>query len=118
MGVPGAGKTHLRHLLFGLNPPNTRNSTACIEEAERALIEDENSPIKKVDDESLKDLLLQTIKAGVPSAEAVQDSAMESARDYIPSSHQEKSKIPSKSTSPDESSIQHEPCDVRIWACD
>ena len=133
MGVPGAGKTHLRHLLFGLNPPDTRNSTACIEEAERALIEDENNPIKKVDDESLKELLLQTIKAGVPSAgvpsaEAVPGLGMESARDCIPSSHKESSKIPSeptvlskpttpsesttpsKSTSPnDESSSPNEP---------
>ena len=37
-GAPGCGKTHLHYLLYGLIPPDIRISTACIEEAQRAVI--------------------------------------------------------------------------------
>ena len=38
-GIPGSGKTTLRYFLFGELPPEIRISTACIESAQRGIIE-------------------------------------------------------------------------------
>ena len=38
-GIPGSGKTTLRYFLFGELPPDIRISTACIESAQRGIIE-------------------------------------------------------------------------------
>ena len=38
-GIPGSGKTTLRYFLFGELPPDIRISTACLESAQRGIIE-------------------------------------------------------------------------------
>ena len=38
-GIPGSGKTTLRYFLFGELPPEIRISTACLESAQRGIIE-------------------------------------------------------------------------------
>ena len=70
-GAPGSGKTQLRYLLYGLIPPNVRISTACIEEAQRAVISDLNSEDPKevkwklVDSGKLKEMVAEGVSAGV-----------------------------------------------------
>ena len=70
-GAPGSGKTHLRYLLYGLIPPNVRISTACIEEAQRAVISDLDSEDPKegkwklVDSGELKEMVAEGVSAGV-----------------------------------------------------
>jgi len=71
-GAPGSGKTHLRYLLYGLFPPEIRISTACIEEAQRAIIssldseDDEDSPQwKPVQSGELKEVVAAGVSAGV-----------------------------------------------------
>ena len=74
-GAPGSGKTHLRYLLYGVFPPDIRISTACIEEAQRAIIssldsEDEDSPQwKPVQSGELKEVVAAGVSAGVEGTE-------------------------------------------------
>jgi len=75
-GAPGSGKTHLRYLLYGLFPPEIRISTACIEEAQRAIIssldseDDEDSPEwKPVQSGELKEVVAAGVSAGVEGTE-------------------------------------------------
>ena len=70
-GAPGSGKTHLRYLLYGLFPPEVRISTACIEEAHRAIIRSidsddlEESQWKPVLSGHLKEIVAEGVSAGV-----------------------------------------------------
>ena len=74
-GAPGSGKTHLRYLLYGLFPPDLRISTACIEEAQRAVIgsldseDSEESQWKPVQSEGLKEMVAEGVSAGVEGLE-------------------------------------------------
>ena len=74
-GAPGSGKTHLRYLLYGLFPPDLRISTACIEEAQRAVIgsldseDSEESQWKPVHSEELKEVVAEGVSAGVEGLE-------------------------------------------------
>ena len=74
-GAPGSGKTHLRYLLYGLFPPDLRISTACIEEAQRAVIgsldseDSEESHWKPVHSEELKEVVAEGVSAGVEGLE-------------------------------------------------
>ena len=64
-GVPGSGKTSLHYSLYDLPPPELRISTACIEQAQRAVLvtrssEDSSSEIvicKPVEEQDLKEML-------------------------------------------------------------
>ena len=64
-GVPGSGKTSLHYSLFDLPPPPLRISTACIEQAQRAVLvtrsgEDSSSEIvefKPVEEADLKQMI-------------------------------------------------------------
>ena len=75
-GPPGSGKTHVRFLLYRLIPPAVRISTACIEEAQRAVInsldseDSEESQWKPVHSEELKEMVAEGVSAGV---EGIQD---------------------------------------------
>ena len=70
-GAPGSGKTHLRYLLYGLFPPDLRISTACIEEAQRAVIgsldseDSEESLWKPVHSGGLKEMVAEGVSASV-----------------------------------------------------
>ena len=70
-GAPGSGKTHLRYLLYGLLPPDLRISTACIEEAQRAVIgsldseDSEESQWKPVHSGGLKEMVAEGVSASV-----------------------------------------------------
>ena len=71
-GAPGSGKTHLRYLLYGLFPPDVRISTACIEEAKRAIISSldfEESQWKPVPSGRLKEIVAGGLSAGVDGLE-------------------------------------------------
>ena len=74
-GAPGSGKTHLRYLLYGLFPPDLRISTACIEEAQRAVIgsldseDSEESQWKPVQSEGLKEMVAEGVSADVEGLE-------------------------------------------------
>ena len=74
-GAPGSGKTHLRYLLYGLFPPALRISTACIEEAQRAVIgsldseDSEESQWKPVHSGGLKEMVAEGVSAGVEGLE-------------------------------------------------
>ena len=74
-GAPGSGKTHLQYLLYGLFPPDLRISTACIEEAQRAVIgsldseDSEESQWKPVQSEGLKEMVAEGVSAGVQGLE-------------------------------------------------
>ena len=74
-GAPGSGKTHLRYLLYGLFPPDLRISTACIEEAQRAVIgsldseDSEESQWKPVHSGGLKEMVAEGVSAGVEGIE-------------------------------------------------
>ena len=74
-GAPGSGKTHLRYLLYGLFPPDFRISTACIEEAQRAVIgsldseDSEESQWKPVESGGLKEMVAEGVSAGVQGLE-------------------------------------------------
>ena len=74
-GAPGSGKTHLRYLLYGLFPPDLRISTACIEEAQRAVIgslDSEDSEVgqwKPVHSGGLKEMVAEGVSAGVEGLE-------------------------------------------------
>ena len=74
-GAPGSGKTHLRYLLYGLLPPDLRISTACIEEAQRAVIgtldseDPEESQWKPVESGGLKEMVAEGVSAGVEGLE-------------------------------------------------
>ena len=74
-GAPGSGKTHLRYLLYGLFPPDLRISTACIEEAQRAVIgtldseDSEESQWKPVESGGLKEMVAEGVSAGVEGLE-------------------------------------------------
>ena len=74
-GAPGSGKTHLRYLLYGLFPPDLRISTACIEEAQRAVIgtldseDSEESQWKPVESGGLKEIVAEGVSAGVEGLE-------------------------------------------------
>ena len=75
-GPPGSGKTHVRFLLYGLIPPTVRISTACIEEAQRAVInslnseDSEENQWKPVHSGELKEMVAEGVSAGV---EGIQD---------------------------------------------
>ena len=75
-GPPGSGKTHVRFLLYGLIPPAVRISTACIEEAQRAVInsldseDSEENQWKPVNSGELKEMVAEGVSAGV---EGIQD---------------------------------------------
>ena len=64
-GVPGSGKTSLHYSLFDLPPPPLRISTACIEQAQRAVLvtrssEDSSSEIvefKPVEEKDLRQMI-------------------------------------------------------------
>ena len=74
-GAPGSGKTHLQYLLYGLFPPDLRISTACIEEAQRAVIgsldseDSEESQWKPVHSGGLKEMVAEGVSAGVEGIE-------------------------------------------------
>ena len=74
-GAPGSGKTHLRYLLYGLFPPDLRISTACIEEAQRAVIgsldseDSEESQWKPVHSGGLKEMVAEGVSASVEEIE-------------------------------------------------
>ena len=74
-GAPGSGKTHIRYLLYGLFPPDLRISTACIEEAQRAVIgsldseDSEESQWKPVESGGLKEMVAEGVSAGVQGLE-------------------------------------------------
>ena len=74
-GAPGSGKTHLRYLLYGLFPPDFRISTACIEEAQRAVIgsldseDSKESQWKPVESGGLKEMVAEGLSAGVQGLE-------------------------------------------------
>ena len=93
-GPPGSGKTHVRFLLYGLIPPTVRISTACIEEAQRAVInsldseDSEESQWKPVHSGGLKEMVAEGVSAGVEEIE-----------DQIPMMHQpDKTPFPSNKT--------------------
>ena len=74
-GAPGSGKTNLRYLLYGLFPPDLRISTACIEEAQRAVIgsldfeDSDESQWKPVHSGGLKEMVAEGVSAGVEGLE-------------------------------------------------
>ena len=75
-GAPGSGKTHLRYLLYGLFPPEVRISTACIEEAQRAIISSLDSEVdedslewKPVQSSELKEVVAEGVSGGVEGME-------------------------------------------------
>ena len=74
-GPPGSGKTHVRFLLYGLIPPTVRISTACIEEAQRAVInsldseDPEESLWKPMNSGGLKEMVAEGVSSGVEGIE-------------------------------------------------
>ena len=72
MGVAGAGKTHVKYLLLGENPPVLRVSTALAEAPIRAISHAVIGQIRettkwfRVSDDDVKELLAKALKAGVP----------------------------------------------------
>ena len=75
-GAPGSGKTHLRYLLYRLFPPEIRISTACIEEAQRAIISsldsedhEDSAEWKPVQSGELKEVVAAGVSAGVEGTE-------------------------------------------------
>ena len=76
-GVPGSGKTSLHYSLFDLPPPPLRISTACIEQAQRAVLvsrssEDSSSEIvefKPVEETDLKQMIAKEMTEERISAE-------------------------------------------------
>ena len=81
-GAPGSGKTHLHYLLYGLVPPDVRISTACIEEAQKAIIgclnseDSEESQWNPVDSSGLKEMVAAELSAGVEGVEDQTPSGM------------------------------------------
>ena len=74
MGGPGSGKTHLRHFLYNQPPPEVRISTACIEQAQRAVLSAKDDDpttftCTPVDDTMVKTMAAENIKAGVHEQE-------------------------------------------------
>ena len=80
-GPPGVGKSTLECLLFGQIPPEIRISTACIEQAERAVITYRDSDIsegnewKKVTAGILKSMCAEQMKASSSQKEAIPDQS-------------------------------------------
>ena len=89
-GPPGSGKTHIRFLLYGLIPPTVRISTACIEEAQRAVINSldsegsEKSQWKPVHCAGLKEMVAEGVSAGVEGIEDQIPSSMMHQPDKTP----------------------------------
>ena len=71
LGTAGVGKTSLLHLLLDMLPPPLRQSTACIEQAIRAICMkygiDRGGEWQKVDSDGLRDLLAGSISKEVTS---------------------------------------------------
>ena len=65
LGTAGVGKTCLLHLLLGMLPPHLRQSTACIEQAIRAICVkygiDSQGEWQKVDSDGLRDRLAGSV---------------------------------------------------------
>ena len=65
LGTAGVGKTCLLHLLLGMLPPQLRQSTACIEQAIRAICVkygiDSQGEWEKVDSDGLHDHLAGSV---------------------------------------------------------
>ena len=65
LGMAGVGKTCLLHLLLGMLPPHLRQSTACIEQAIRAICVkygiDSQGEWQKVDSDGLRDRLAGSV---------------------------------------------------------
>ena len=84
-GPPGVGKSTLECLLFGQLPPEIRISTACIEQAERAVITYQDSDIskgnewKKVTAGILKSMCAEQMKASSSQKEAIPDQSQKDA---------------------------------------
>ena len=82
-GPPGVGKSTLECLLFGQIPPEIRISTACIEQAERAVITYQDSGVaegsewKKVTADDLKRMCAEQIKANSLQKEANPDQSQD-----------------------------------------
>ena len=74
VGAPGSGKTHLRHFLYNQPPPEVRISTACIEQAQRAVLSSQSDDptalmCTPVDDAMMKEMTAENLKAGVHERE-------------------------------------------------
>ena len=90
-GAPGVGKTLLRHFLFRELPPLLRISTACIEQAQRAILRAlpaGDAECKPVSSKQLKGMIASDLKAGISLNEGqeVPDPLSETLDDQ--SSHQ------------------------------
>ena len=89
-GAPGSGKTHLHYLLYGLFPPDLRISTACIEEAQRAVIsslsseDSEESQWKPVNSSELKEMVAEGVSTGVEGIEDQIPSSISDQPDKTP----------------------------------
>ena len=69
-GVPGAGKTHTKHLLFRWAPPESRNSTSLAArpvQAIRVRASTQGGQLHEVDPDQLDQILADTVaKGGIP----------------------------------------------------
>ena len=93
-GPPGVGKSTLECLLFGQIPPEIRISTACIEQAERAVITYQDSDLsegnewKKVTAGGLKTICAEQMKANssqkVANPDQSQDGTTTHGQDDTP----------------------------------
>ena len=69
VGVAGAGKTHVKHLLFRWAPPESRNSTPLATrpvQAIRVRASTQSGQLEEVDPDQLDKILADTVAKGVP----------------------------------------------------
>ena len=134
-GVPGSGKTSLHYSLYDLRAPELRISTACIEQAQRAVLvtrrsEDSSSEIvicKPVEEQDLKEMLAKemteegiteekkevisriekTLKENPPVEDRSTRPVSPSSQELTPVEDHQPVSIPGPSPTPDEEATSH-----------
>ena len=67
VGVAGAGKTHVKHLLFRRAPPELRDSTPLATRPVQAIrVSTQGGQLQEVDPDQIKYLLTHAVATGVP----------------------------------------------------
>ena len=134
-GVPGSGKTSLHYSLYDLRAPELRISTACIEQAQRAVLvtkssEDSSSEIvicKPVEEQDLKEMLAKemteegiteekkevisriekTLKENPPVEDRSTRPVSPSSQELTPVEDHQPVSIPGPPPTPDEEATSH-----------